>query len=150
MLKKRIILLLIGFSPLLVGYILRLLPMAIPTNLLTAMSPLFWALWFAVSWFCMKFFTSKLEVIMLLNIGALLFFFLAYYQAFILVEFWLNQIGTTTLLFYMPLLRLPFVILSSAFPAVDQRFVYFIAIGFLVLASSLGTILGKRYNNKGE
>ena len=144
---KRVILIAVGLSPLLFGYLTSYLTMSIwfyslPRGTLTLISLAVLAWWFVAGFVCSKFFASKLEVILLLNAVAILVLVLALLQALVLRHLLIDMIQ----LFYLPLMRLASRLLSlfSLF-VIDLKFVYLISFGFLISTSWLGVNLGKKW-----
>lgn len=108
---KRIVLILIGFFPLLsLGYLVRHLLMTVfysyfPPHLFFVIGVAVLAVWFFVGLFSRKFFNSKIEPVILLNSSAFLILLLNLFQLVILHAHWFNPIGGATQAFYLPLLN---------------------------------------------
>ncbi|MCL2616833.1 MAG: hypothetical protein FWD96_04225 [Defluviitaleaceae bacterium] len=142
---KRIVMFLCGFLPLPLGYFLRHLLMnvwlySIPAGILFLMGCAVLVLWFMLGFIFVRNYASKLEAVLCLNTAA------ALALVFIILLISTLFIGRATIvaeLFYLPLLRLQFILLS-AFTTLDITVAYFSAFGCLVIVSWLGAEMGER------
>ena len=141
---KRAFLVLIGFIPLLLfGHYLHHLLM---TTFFYREAPFFLisvaviAAWFVFGIISVKLVGSKKEAVLLLNASAFVVLMLILFQEWVLGSFWLNQVGLTTQMFYLPVVRLGFLI-SKVIP----RFI--LPIGSFGIASAFAFLfmLGASY-----
>lgn len=149
----RAILVLIGFLPLLPGYILasmQIMPHGYLNLKLMVLGVGMLAFWFFVSCFGAKHFKSKREVIFLLNAAAILF------CSIILVQHYANgelgealyKLNSVAKNFYLPMAHLGSWVSIAAWVAMIQVFTAWfyapVAFVLMVLASFLGTYTAQR------
>jgi len=144
---KRIILLLIGFVPLMLFgfYINHLIPtvFAYTAGLDLPISIAVLVVWFIFGMISVLLVSSKKEALLLLNAPAFLVLLLIFFQELILGHMWLNQIGIATQMFYLPLVLLG-SIFGSLFPLVSFGIISAISFIFLLCASYFGRITSER------
>ena len=143
---KRVILVLLGFVPLLLGYLIdywmtTIWQYNIPWGLINLISFAILVLWFAAGLVFVKLAVPKGQVVSLLNIGAFAALILLILQT--VQSMWLNQLGIASQMFYLPLIRLGMWIVPS-FIVGSMRLASIISFIFLVLVSFLGTKAGAR------
>ena len=140
---KRIILLLIGFLPLLFGYIQNHLMMTI---FFDRMTPVFLigiavlTIWFFIGMLSKIFANSKKEAVILINAPAFLVLLLILLQEVVLNAFWSNHLGIATQFFYLPLIGFTRY-LSFIFPIITFSLLSVIAFICLLGASYLGRVV---------
>ena len=129
---KRVLLILIGLIPLILGYLLNYL-------MFISMIPLFiiyfavWIIWFIAGLISIKLVDRKTESILLLNTPAFLFLLLVLYQEIILSQYWPNLIGVIPQLFYTPFIYIGFRItpmFHSVFYAYIASFLIMLIVSF--------------------
>jgi len=137
---NKLILLLIGIVPLLLGYLINYL-------MFIGMMPLYiiyiaaWIIWFIAGMYSIKLIDKRIVSILILNIPAALFLLLVLYQEVVIGQYWLNIIGLLPQLFYSPFIYVGFRIT----PMFHQVFYAYIA-SFLcmLLVSFIGRFVGER------
>lgn len=142
---KRIVLLVIGFLPLALGYLLNYLLYAFPNTNFSVVALIFsFALlitWFLFGKLSVKWIRSKHSAIIYLNLAAILTLLLILYQEIILRQYWPNLLGLSAQYFYLPLLT-PAFLLTPMFHSVYSA--YICAFILLLVASYIGRIVGER------
>ena len=151
---KRAILVLAGFFPLLLGYLVNHLTMTVwyyqflpGVLMLIGIGVLL--LWAVIGAVAVKFFESRKETVILLNAIPALFMLLISFQTIFFERFWLNTVGVATQFFYLPLMGLISHSLAAlALPIIDLMMVAIVALGFMVLFSWLGTYIGREKEHR--
>ena len=146
---KRAILIAFGFLPLGVGFLMSHLMMTIwfyqlpPVFVLNLIGPTLLAVWTLASLTATKFFSGKIEILLLQNAGGLVALVLVLIQAS-LSPFWTPGIIAQN--FFLPLLSAAMSVIRTltfihSFP---WQLMFIIPVLMLVLASYLGVRIGRR------
>ena len=141
---KRVVLLLIGFFSMPLGFLLNHIMMNVSFNLpLLLISIAMLAIWFLISMVSVKFIFTKKETILLLNAPAFLVLILNLFQEYVLGHYWMNLAGVATQFFYLPFLGLGFT-LTSGLSSQIANFVYTATLAYIVVfvCLILDTFLG--------
>jgi|GEM_PF-5925363 len=107
---KRVLVVLMGFLPLLLGFVQNHLMMNVflytgmPGTMLIGVGVI--GAWFFLGMLSVKMLGDKMQALVLLNAPALLFLVLLFIQGVIVGHFWFNIMGVVPQFFYMPTLRL--------------------------------------------
>jgi len=148
--KMRIILVLIGVLPLLLGFITDRLTMTVwlytfPAGWHWFMGLFVLLLWFVVGMVSVKWVNSKRAFLICLNAAAGLALILVLLQEHIIVRYWGEWIGFLSQFFYLPLTYISARLLRII-PMLTLRFSYVCVVAFcvLLLSSFLGRVVGER------
>ncbi len=111
---KKLLILIIGFSPLLIGYGINLI---IYNNMNTNLGPLldiisvlFFLYWGLLGYIFYKFTDSKSSTLIICNLPAFIALILMIFQETINKKYWANFLGFATQFFYLPALRVGLII----------------------------------------
>ena len=144
---KRIVLLMIGFVPLLLfGFFINHLLM---TAFWYAPGPYFLisiaviVVWFVFGMISVLLVSPKKEALLLLNASAFLVLLLIFFQELVLGHMWLNQIGLATQMFYLPLVNFGSVF-GGILPFHSFGIISAISFIFLLCASYFGRTTAER------
>jgi hypothetical protein len=145
-LMKRFLLLLIGFLPLLIGYIQNHLMLTVFYDrvfpgVLVSIAML--VVWFLVGILSKKLINTKKAAVILMNVPALLVLLLIFLQEIVLGAFWLNNIGLATQIFYLPLIGVVSN-LSRFLPQIGISLLSILAFLCMLGASYFGCTLAER------
>lgn len=137
---KKIVLLLVGFLPLLFGYLLNYLMMNgnIPLLLINIAMLI---IWFFVGMFSIKLVDKKIESLLLLNAPAFIVLLLLLFQEIVLGQYWFHPVGMATQFFYLSVLKLALSITSMLHRVF---YAYIIAFLFMLITSCSGRIISER------
>ncbi|MCL2201247.1 MAG: hypothetical protein FWB75_04715 [Oscillospiraceae bacterium] len=150
---KKFILVLIGLVPLMaLGYLLHYLILTVfshtlPPFLFISVATL--VIWLAFGMISKLLVSSKWLALILLNAPAFVILLLVIIQDVILQGFWLNIIGLSTQIFYLPLIRLSTVLGGFLpFQMITMTLIFTISFILLILASWIGRNAGERVGTK--
>jgi len=137
---KKAILLLIGLSPVLVGFLLNFLIMRLPMPMwFVGIIMLF--IWFLAGKRSVELVEKRMEAVLLLNAPAFVVLLLLLFQEIVLERYWSSIIGIATQMFYLPFLGLSFFI-GSVFHRIFYAYIF--AFILLLPVSFYGRIKGER------
>ncbi len=141
---KRLAFLFCGCFPLVLGYLLNYLIMSnyVPPLFLIGIAILI--VWFLVGMFSAKFIEHKTEIILLLNAPAFLFLLLGLLQEIVLGQYWLNQVGLATQLYYLPLLNFTATLLQIVINHFYLSYGYVLSFSLLLISSYCGRVIAQR------
>lgn len=136
---KKLLILIVGFSPLLIGYGINLiLYNNMNTNLgtvLNLISVLFFLYWGVLGFVFYKFTGTKHSTLIICNLPAFIALILMIFQEVINQKYWANFVGFATQFFYLPALRVGTIVTPNFLHYLWQTcvvsFVLMIAIFYL-------------------
>ncbi len=134
---KRFILLLLGFTPFVLGRLLDwVITVGFPNTvfpfLLIGLVMLF--VWFLFAFYFGRYAQTTMQAIVLLNLPALFVLVMLGIQELVLGYYWLNAVGLYTQLFYLPFFRTGIMLTSwssSIFLAYCASFIVMLTVSFL-------------------
>lgn len=105
---KRLILFLLGLTPLALGFWMNSWMMNNPNNMLPykLIGIVFLVFWFVIGFKTCKFEETTLKSAAIVNLPALLMVILLIFQELILGQYWMNLFGTITQFYYLPLVNI--------------------------------------------
>jgi hypothetical protein len=130
---KKLIFLLIGIVPLILGYLVNYF-------MYISSAPLFiiyfagWIIWFFAGMYSIKLFDKKIEPLLLLNAPAFFFLLLILYQEIGVGYYWPNLLGVIPQLYYTPFIYVGFSItqmLQRTFYACLASFICMLVVSFI-------------------
>lgn len=140
---RKVMLLLLGFIPFILGFMMNAIMMQNPNFILPymAIGILSLVIWGFIGFKTCKFGKTSLESAIIANLPALLVLLLNLFQEIILGQYWTNIVGTSTQFFYLPLINLSSIFTSWS-PYVWPVYI----VGFLLMFVSyyIGAYFKKR------
>ena len=151
---KRVLVVLMGLLPLLLGFVQNRLMMTaflytgLPSTLLIGIGVI--AAWFFLGMLSAKMLGNKTQALILLNASASLFLTLIFIQEVIVGHFWFNIMGVVPQFFYMPTLGIGMAI--SSFVPFSNTFIIITGVSFILKlgASSLGIKIYSAHPQEGR
>lgn len=137
---KKLVVLIAGFSPLLIGYGVNLMlynfVIAKLGMTLDFISIIFFLYWIILGVVLNKFTKSKISTPFLCNLPALIILILILFQELINKQYWYNNWGLATQYFYLPTLRVGFKLTPNFMYYMWQT--YIVSFVLLVLSFCIG------------
>ena len=108
MIIKKMTLILLGFIPLVIGFIMNSWILDNPDSVLPLklIGFIFLAFWVIVGFIGFKFERTLLKSVVIAHLPALIMLLLIMYQEVILGQFWSNLLGMATQFYYLPLVNI--------------------------------------------
>ncbi|MCL2564330.1 MAG: hypothetical protein FWE24_00770 [Defluviitaleaceae bacterium] len=147
---KRLILILAGLLPLLIGFLFNHLIMTVwyydhPAGVLIWLGLGMFVIWFLMGMFSTKAAASGREALMLLNAAPFAAMVLVSIQTIIAGHFWGNIVGLSSQFFFIPFMGIVTEVLTLLrTPIIDLMMISVISFGLLILVSWSGMVFGER------
>ncbi|MHA6253090.1 hypothetical protein [Oceanobacillus sp. CAU 1775] len=146
---KKMILLLLGFIPLIIGFLMNSWIIDNPDSVLPSnlIGIIFLVLWIVVGFISFTFEKSQLKSFLIVHLPAIAMFVLLMYQEMIVGGYWSNLLGVATQFYFMPMIGLAHSLISIfIFTTKGLWLMCLLALLLMVVAFYLGNYFRKSWS----